>query len=68
MLVTGEVVRAGELDAALRRAAVRNQEVNMIEVLVDQFTNDLKMLAWLAVLLLGVCLTVLVAYKALRRR
>lgn len=68
MLVTGEVVRAGELDAALRRAAVRNQEVNMIEALVDQFTNDLKMLAWLAVLLLGVCLTVLVAYKALRRR
>ena len=68
MLVTGEVVRAGELDAALRRAAVRNQEVSMIEALVDQFTNDLKMLAWLAVLLLGVCLTVLVAYKALRRR
>lgn len=40
----------------------------MIEALVDQFTNDLKMLAWLAGLLLGACLTVLVAYRAMRRR
>ncbi|MFC2254681.1 hypothetical protein ACETRX_34065 [Labrys portucalensis] len=40
----------------------------MIEALVDQFTNDFKMLAWLAILLLGACFTVLVAYKASRRR
>lgn len=67
-LDTGGFAHPGQPDAAFDRAAAQGQEANMIEALVDQFTNDFKMLAWLAILLLGACFTVLVAYKASRRR
>ncbi|WP_454817313.1 hypothetical protein [Labrys neptuniae] len=40
----------------------------MIEAIVDQFTADLRTLAWLITLLVAGSLTTLVVYRILRRR
>lgn len=40
----------------------------MTEVIIDQFTADLKTLAWLAVFLVAMTLAGLIAFMTLRRR